>query len=84
MLGADVIVEGARMPKTVKVGSRGPDVSELQKLLNSVLRLQPPLATDGACGTGTVAALVKFQKRVGLSGDGVCGARTWEKLKASA
>ena len=36
---------------------------------------------DGKIGTATKEALKSFQKDNGLDADGVCGRRTWDKLK---
>lgn len=36
---------------------------------------------DGEIGPGTRSAIRKFQSDNGLEADGVCGAKTWDKLK---
>ncbi|OGW85278.1 MAG: hypothetical protein A3C35_04935 [Omnitrophica bacterium RIFCSPHIGHO2_02_FULL_46_11] len=39
-------------------------------------------AIDGVIGSKTKAAIRSFQTKQGLVVDGVCGPKTWEKLKA--
>ena len=39
-------------------------------------------AIDGMIGKKTRAAIRAFQEKNGLTADGVCGSKTWEKLKA--
>jgi len=39
---------------------------------------------DGKLGTGTKAAIKKFQKDQGLNADGVIGEKTWKALKTAA
>ena len=56
----------------LKKGSRGPDVRELQEALG--------LAADGIFGSGTEAAVKKFQKENDLAVDGLVGRGTWEML----
>ena len=56
----------------LKKGSRGPDVRELQEALG--------LAADGIFGSGTEAAVKKFQKENSLDVDGLVGKGTWEAL----
>ena len=64
---------------TIKLNSRGPDVSLLQAILN---RLGFNAGTvDGIFGTRTQNGVVRFQRSVGLSPDGVVGPRTWAALE---
>jgi len=65
----------------ISFGSRGADVVTLQKLLNTVgLRI----AIDGIFGSGTKAAVIRFQAASGLIQDGIVGQSTWSKLKEAA
>ena len=54
---------------TLRRGSRGAEVEQLQKKLN--------LAADGIFGAITEEAVKDFQKSKGLPSDGVVGAKTW-------
>lgn len=71
--------EMASTYSTVRYGSRGPVVRELQKALN---REGYGLAVDGGFGEKTRAALMDFQNRKGLTVDGVAGEATWSRLQA--
>lgn len=62
---------------TIKQGSRGEVVTQLQMLL---ARDGSSLAVDGIFGNGTASAVRAFQKRNGLSVDGIVGPKTWAKL----
>lgn len=57
---------------TIKQGSRGPDVSTLQKKLN--------LIDDGIFGPITDEAVHDFQRTHNLTVDGIVGAKTWSAL----
>lgn len=58
--------------KTLKQGSKGVEVIELQQLLN--------LQADGIFGPLTKEAVQEFQKENGLVPDGIVGINTWNKL----
>jgi N-acetylmuramoyl-L-alanine amidase len=58
---------------TLKIGSKGNEVKELQRLLH--------LYEDGIFGPITEEAVKEFQKANGLTVDGVVGDKTWAKLK---
>lgn len=64
---------------TLRRGSRGAAVSELQQQLNGH-GTNPPLAVDGIFGRATAAAVRSFQAQANLGVDGVAGARTWAAL----
>lgn len=55
-------------------GSKGDDVSELQKLLN---QNGYNLAVDGSYGPLTEGAVIDYQKKNGLKVDGIVGTGTW-------
>lgn len=63
---------------TLKRGSTGPDVKQLQEQLQA--RGFSPGNIDGTFGGGTEAALIAFQKSEGLLADGVAGPKTLIKL----
>lgn len=62
---------------TLKVGSKGDYVTILQsKLVQKGYRIK----VDGIFGQNTKIALVDFQAQNNLVKDGICGAKTWQKL----
>ncbi len=60
-------------------GDRGPDVEELQVLLNFALGMD--IEADGIFGAQTRATVMEFQRVHGLVVDGVVGENTMTKLK---
>ena len=60
------------MPPTVRQGSSGPAVRELQQLLG--------ITQDGVFGPGTATAVRAFQNANGLGVDGIVGPMTWDRL----
>ncbi len=56
------------------MGSRGPDVVQLQTLLNTNLSPSPNLDTDGIFGQLTNRAVVRFQSQNWLTVDGIVNA----------
>jgi hypothetical protein len=64
--------------RTLSQGSKGEDVKALQILLNG-MGFNCGTA-DGIFGAKTLAAVKKFQKKVGLGTDGIVGILTWSKL----
>ncbi len=68
--------------KTLKNGSQGNDVKELQKVLNKILKMN--LQLDGKLGPKTIAVIKKWQKAHGLKADGLIGAKTKAKMKVEA
>lgn len=68
---------------TLRKGSKGAAVEELQELLLSRGYSLPNYGADGDYGNETVAAVKEFQKDNGLEADGICGPKTWAALKAT-
>lgn len=66
--------------KTLKNGSKGEAVKELQRFLNDKLNLG--LVLDGKLGPKTIAVIKKWQKANGLKADGLVGAKTKTKMNA--
>ncbi|MEZ5063796.1 MAG: peptidoglycan-binding domain-containing protein [bacterium] len=75
--------------KTLRIGSRGADVTELQGALNWIgsnpkmavqKSMYGPLETDGIFGQKTHVRVVEFQKKNGLAADGIVGPKTLAKL----
>jgi peptidoglycan hydrolase-like protein with peptidoglycan-binding domain len=62
---------------TLREGARGEAVRFLQSALN---RQGANVAVDGSFGPNTERAVRDFQRRKGLSADGVVGPRTWGAL----
>ena len=68
---------------TLRQGSTGAAVEQLQFWLNTLAQYEsalPSVAVDGIFGSGTAAAVRAFQRRYGLTVDGVVGHTTWEQL----
>jgi len=65
---------------TLKSGSTGNAVMDLQKFLNAKLGLS--LTADGKLGPKTVAAVKQWQAANGLTADGLVGMKTMQKMMA--
>lgn len=63
---------------TLRSGSRGTDVNELQATLKLLGFYNG--AVDGFFGDTTITAVGRFQEAAGLGKDGVVGPATWERL----
>ncbi|HMU67301.1 MAG TPA: peptidoglycan-binding domain-containing protein [Cellvibrionaceae bacterium] len=70
------------MATVLKNGSSGDAVKRLQEQLNAVLKLNPPLTTDGKFGTKTERAVMAFQAKNKLGVDGIAGPKTQAALGA--
>ncbi|MFS0560151.1 N-acetylmuramoyl-L-alanine amidase [Terribacillus sp. 179-K 1B1 HS] len=58
--------------KLIRKGSRGKDVERIQRAVK--------VKADGIFGSGTEAAVKAYQKRKGLSADGIVGPDTWNMM----
>jgi peptidoglycan hydrolase-like protein with peptidoglycan-binding domain len=65
---------------TLKNGSKGESVKQLQKLLNKLLNMS--LKEDGILGPKTIAVIKKWQKDHGLVADGLVGPKTKAAMQA--
>jgi hypothetical protein len=65
---------------TLQMGSRGPEVESLQLFLNRVFPSYSKLVVDGVFGAATDKVVREFQRRSGLTPDGIVGPVTWAKL----
>lgn len=66
--------------RTLRRGSRGEDVTDLQTRLNAAGSAEPALNTDGIFGRLTGAAVREYQSTHDLVPDGVVGPLTWASL----
>ncbi|MFH7030905.1 MAG: peptidoglycan-binding protein [Heteroscytonema crispum UTEX LB 1556] len=74
---AQAVAERSARP-TLKIGSQGDAVSELQAALK-ILGFYSG-AVDGNYNTETASAVLRFKKSAGLNEDGIVDAATWQKL----
>lgn len=65
---------------TLRKGSTGVYVTLMQTELIQHGYTCGPTGADGKFGANTELAVKAFQKAVGLTVDGICGPKTWEKL----
>ena len=68
---------------TLRTGSTGSAVEQLQFWLNTLAQYDssiPSVTVDGVFGSGTAAAVRAFQRKYGLTVDGVVGRNTWTEL----
>jgi len=66
---------------TLRQGSSGPDVTELQQKLKDLGF--DPNGVDGNFGPGTKAAVIAFQQSKGLQADGIAGPATMTALQSN-
>lgn len=78
---AGVKFDPAKNIPTLRRGSNCDEVADLQMLLNSKFGYY--LEVDGNFGKATEAAVKDFQKKHGLTADGVVGKKTWAALGVS-
>ncbi|CAN5666707.1 NlpC/P60 family protein [soil metagenome] len=64
----------------LQMGSRGQDVVTLQQKLNTYSFINPKLVPDGAFGSKTRTAVLRFQNESWLVADGVVGPCTWNAV----
>lgn len=69
---------------TLRNGSRGEYVYQLQEALIQLGYDLKPYGADGSFGNKTAAAVKAFQTDHGLQADGVCGPMTWAALETAA
>lgn len=72
--------QSAGQRPTIRKGSRGEAVKEMQTLLVKAGCNLPLYGIDSHCGSETVAAIKAYQTANGLTADGICGPLTWAKL----
>jgi len=65
---------------TIRMGSTGPTVRDLQEMLNVAVPLQPLLILDGIFGPKTGQRVVTFQSQAKVVADGIVGPMTSKAL----
>ena len=68
---------------TLRQGSTGSAVEQLQFWLNTLAQYEsaiPSVTVDGVFGSGTANAVRAFQRKYGLTVDGVVGRTTWTEV----
>jgi len=78
---AGLNVDDEKNIPTLRRGSQVDEVADLQMLLNSKFGYE--LEVDGNFGKATETAVKDFQKKHGLTADGVVGKKTWAALGVS-
>lgn len=68
--------------RLLRVGDTGDDVFELRLKLNAAAAADPPLPRSHTFDRDTHGAVETFQRKKGLSVDGVVGSQTWAALDA--
>jgi peptidoglycan hydrolase-like protein with peptidoglycan-binding domain len=71
----------------LRVGSRGNDVMNVQRLLNQISARNPSiptLAEDGVFGPRTEASVIAFQRAYAIADNGIVGPVTWAWLTSVA
>lgn len=69
---------------TVRKGSKGQDVKDMQTMLYNLGYNLGSYGIDGDFGSATQAALKEFQRDHKLNQDGVCGPLTWDALEKAS
>ena len=67
----------------LRTGSTGSSVEQVQFWLNTLAQYDssiPSITVDGVYGTGTANAVRAFQRKYGLTVDGVVGQTTWNEI----
>ena len=72
-----------QFPGTLREGDRGGEVEVLQYMLSILAQLEETIqapAMDGIFGSATAQAVREYQRRAGLTPDGVVDERTWNAI----
>ena len=82
-VSSGTLSDGTWSGTTLRQGSTGSSVEQLQFWLNTLAQYEssiPSLTVDGVYGTGTANAVRAFQRKYGLTVDGVVGRTTWTEV----
>ena len=80
---AGTLSDGTWGGTVLRVGSSGSAVEQLQFWLNTLAQYEsaiPSVTVDGVFGSGTANAVRAFQRKYGLTVDGVVGRTTWTEV----
>ncbi|MGL5150895.1 MAG: peptidoglycan-binding protein [Clostridium sp.] len=83
IIDGESTTDGAYPGYLLKEGARGKVVSELQYYLKAIGEFYdelPIIKSDGIFGPATKNAVIAFQRKFGLSPDGIVGPLTWNKI----
>lgn len=80
VLNSGYAVPNTNTTPTLKRGDKGEYVKKLQTALINLGYNCGNAGADGSFGSGTYDAVVLFQKKNGLTSDGIAGGKTWDKL----
>ena len=69
---------------TLRKGDQGDNVTALQRVLLESGESLPKYGADGDFGAETLKAVKNFQKKHGLTVDGIVGPKTWTELMKDA
>lgn len=84
VLNSGYAVANTNTTPTLKRGDKGEYVKKLQTALINLGYNCGNAGADGSFGSGTYDAVVLFQKKNGLTPDGIAGSKTWEKLTSGS
>ena len=82
-MSSGTLSDGTWGGTVLRTGSTGSAVEQLQFWLNTLAQYTssiPSVTVDGVFGSGTAAAVRAFQRKYGLTVDGVVGQSTWTEL----
>ncbi|MEG0469281.1 MAG: peptidoglycan-binding protein [Longicatena sp.] len=77
------LYSGEWQGSVLRVGNRGVETQLMQYYLSSISLFYPEIPTvsiDGRFGSTTENAVLAFQRRFGLTADGLVGQATWERI----
>ena len=79
IVGPNTIAAFSKTDRVLKTGLKGVDVVWVQRILSRVLKIS--IKPDGDFGKNTEKAVIAFQKKNKMVGDGIVGPNTWYQLR---